>query len=126
MKRILVVDDAATVRLYHRGILEGAGFAVHEAANGAEALEKALACVAGAPFDLYVVDVNMPVMDGYAFLRALRGAALPQAPAMMVSTEGAEGDRARAFAAGANAWATKPLRPERLLAEVRLLMGVAA
>ena len=42
MKRILIVDDAATVRLYHRGILESAGYAVEEAWNGIEALEKAL------------------------------------------------------------------------------------
>ncbi|AVR98634.1 response regulator [Pseudoduganella armeniaca] len=126
MKHILVVDDAATVRLYHRGILEGAGFTVQEAANGAEALEKAIASVALRPFDLYVVDVNMPVMDGYAFLQALRGADVPQAPALMASTEAEDGDRARAFAAGANAYAVKPLRPEQLIREARLLMGVAA
>jgi two-component system chemotaxis response regulator CheY len=42
MKRILIVDDAATVRMYHRAILESAGYAVDEAVNGIEALEKAL------------------------------------------------------------------------------------
>jgi two-component system, chemotaxis family, chemotaxis protein CheY len=126
MKHILVVDDAATVRLYHRGILEAAGFTVQEAVNGAEALEKALAFVTVRPFDLYVVDVNMPIMDGYTFLLALRNADVPQAPALMASTEAQEGDRTRAFASGANAYAVKPLRPEQLLREARLLLGVPA
>ena len=60
MKRILVIDDAATVRLYHREILENAGFDVAEAINGVEALEK----IEEAPFDLYLVDINMPKLDG--------------------------------------------------------------
>ena len=69
MKRILIIDDAATVRMYHRNILESAGYAVEEAMNGIEALEKALP----EPFDLYIVDINMPKLDGYGFLRQLRG-----------------------------------------------------
>jgi two-component system chemotaxis response regulator CheY len=73
-KRILIVDDAATVRLYYRGILESAGYAVEEAMNGIEALEKAL----DAPFDLYVVDVNMPKLNGYGFLNELRQQEIPQ------------------------------------------------
>jgi two-component system, chemotaxis family, chemotaxis protein CheY len=122
MKHILIVDDAATVRMYHRAILEDAGYRVEQAVNGVEALEKAL----GAPFDLYVVDVNMPQMDGYSFLRALRGQAIPQAPAIMVSTEGEDGDRRQAFAAGANLYIVKPARAENLLRHVRLLLGEAA
>lgn len=121
-KHILIVDDAATVRLYHRAILEGAGHAVAEAANGVEALETAAATV----FDLYVVDVNMPQMDGYGFLRALRSQDGPQAPAIMVSTEAEEGDRRQAFAAGANHYLAKPARPEQLLRVVKLLLGEPA
>jgi two-component system chemotaxis response regulator CheY len=83
MKRILIVDDAATVRMYHRDILESAGYAVEEAWNGIEALEKALQ----EPFDLYLVDVNMPKLDGYGFLRELRQQEIPQMPAIIVSTE---------------------------------------
>ena len=81
MKRILVVDDAATVRMYHRGILESAGYLVEEAWNGIEALEKALE----APFDLYIVDINMPKLDGYAFLRELRQQPIAQQPAVMAT-----------------------------------------
>ena len=121
MKRILIVDDAATVRLFHRQILEAAAYAVDEAVNGIEALEKALQT----PFDLYVVDVNMPKLDGYGFLRELRGRDIPQVPAIMVSTEAAADDQKLAYASGANAYLIKPSKPEQLLLHVRLLIGEA-
>ncbi|WPL15925.1 Chemotaxis protein CheY [Thiorhodovibrio winogradskyi] len=119
MKRILVIDDAATVRLYHREILEAAGFEVSEAINGLEALER----VAEGPFDLYLVDINMPKLDGYGFLRELRGRDIPQAPAIMISTEAEESDQRRGFESGANLYLVKPARPDQLLAHVRLLLG---
>jgi two-component system chemotaxis response regulator CheY len=119
MKRILIVDDAATVRMYHRNILESAGYAVEEAMNGIEALEKALQ----SPFDLYIVDVNMPKLDGYGFLRQLRGEEIPQAPAIMVSTEAAAHDQTVAFRAGANGYLVKPVKPVQLVTHVRLLLG---
>ena len=119
-KRILIVDDAATVRMYHRGILEAAGFSVDEAVNGSEALEKALVTA----YDLYLVDVNMPKMAGYAFLRALRGHAdLAQPPAVMISTEAEAVDRTRAYEAGANFYILKPTRPDSLIGHVRVLLG---
>ena len=121
MKQILIVDDAATVRMYHRAIFEDAGYRVAEAANGVEALEKALL----AAHDLYVVDVNMPQLDGYGFLRALRAQDIAQAPAIMVTTEAAEHDRRQAFAAGANLYLVKPTNPGVLLRLARLLLGEA-
>ena len=122
MKRILIIDDAATVRMYHRTILEDAGYNVSEAINGVEALEKALQ----QPFDLYIVDINMPKLDGYGFLRQLRTEDMEQAPAIMVSTEQAEHDQIAAFRAGANCYIAKPVRPEQLLTHVRLLLGEAS
>jgi two-component system chemotaxis response regulator CheY len=120
MKRILIVDDAATVRMYHRGILESAGYLVDEAVNGMEALEKALSN----SYDLYLVDVNMPKMDGYSFLRELRGnTELEQSPAVMISTEAELVDRTKAFEAGANFYMLKPTRPESLTGHVRVLLG---
>jgi len=121
MKRILVVDDAATVRLYHRQILEQAGWLVDEAVNGVEAIEKALVST----YDLYLVDVNMPKLDGYAFLRELRSQPVVQAPAIMASTEAADSDWLRAYEAGANLYLVKPTRPEQLLLHVRALLGEA-
>jgi two-component system chemotaxis response regulator CheY len=119
MKRILVIDDAATVRMYHRNILQEAGYVVDEAINGVEALEKALQT----PYDLYIVDVNMPKLDGYGFLRELRNHDMPQVPAIMVSTEASASDRRRAYAAGANLYLVKPTRPEQLIAPIALLLG---
>jgi two-component system chemotaxis response regulator CheY len=119
MKKILIIDDAATVRMYHRNILQEAGYAVEEAINGMEALEKALQ----SQFDLYLVDVNMPKLDGYGFLRELRTQDIAQAPAIMISTEATEADRKRAYAAGANLYLVKPIQPEQLLMPVALLLG---
>ena len=121
MRRILIIDDAATVRMYHRDILESAGYEVAEAINGIEALEKALKT----PFDLFLVDVNMPKLDGFGFLRQLRLEDVPQSPAVMVSTEANERDKQVAFSAGANSYLVKPVKPVQLLTLVRLLLGEA-
>jgi two-component system chemotaxis response regulator CheY len=119
MKRILIIDDAATVRMYHRNILQAAGYVVDEAINGLEALEKALQT----PYDLYLVDINMPKLDGYGFLRELRSQDVAQVPAIMISTEASVADRQRAYAAGANLYMVKPIQPEQLLAPIALLLG---
>ena len=119
MKRVLVIDDAATVRMYHRSILEEAGYSVEEAVNGLEGLEKALQT----PFDVYIVDVNMPKIDGYGFLKQLRANEATASPAIVVSTEAAASDEALAYQAGANAYLVKPVRPEVLVNGVRLLLG---
>jgi two-component system chemotaxis response regulator CheY len=120
-KRILVVDDAATVRMYHRSVLEGAGYEVAEAINGIEGLEKTLA--APTPFDLYLVDINMPKLDGYGFLRELRSQDILQVPAVIISTEAKTQDKQRAWEAGANFYLIKPIKPDVLLAFCRLLLG---
>ncbi|SDT78017.1 response regulator [Actinoplanes derwentensis] len=109
--RVLVVDDAATVRLYHSTLLNGAGFEVSEAANGLEAVEAAL----GTEFDLFVVDVNMPKMNGYACVEALRSDSVgSDAPIVMISTEDRPGDADRAYQAGANLYLVKPVAGDRL------------
>jgi two-component system chemotaxis response regulator CheY len=107
--------------MYHRNILETAGYEVEEAWNGIEALEKAL----GIPFDFYIVDVNMPKLDGYGFLRELRRQDIPQSPAIMVSTEAAANDEMAAYRAGANGYLIKPAKPLQLLTYVRLMLGEA-
>jgi two-component system chemotaxis response regulator CheY len=119
MKRILLVDDATTVRMYHRDILESAGYMVEEAWNGVEALEKSLQ----SSFDLYLVDVNMPKLDGYGFLRELRQQEAPQMPAIIISTEAEANDELQAYRAGANGYLIKPASPLQLLTYVRLMLG---
>jgi two-component system, chemotaxis family, chemotaxis protein CheY len=120
--RILVVDDSSLVRLYCRHALENAGFEVEQAVNGIEAIEKVLQQA----FDLVIVDVNMPRMDGFSFLRELRRSASHVAtiPAMIITTEGDEEDVEDGRIAGANFYLVKPVSEADLLRHVAVLAGV--
>jgi two-component system chemotaxis response regulator CheY len=122
--RVLVVDDSSLVRLYYRSVLEKAGFKVEQAINGIEAMEKVLS----QPFDLVIVDVNMPRMDGISFLRALRRGAADVAtlPTLMISTESETQDLAAARGAGANFYLVKPVAEANLVRHVRVLTGAAS
>lgn len=125
-RQILVIDDAATVRMYHRKMLGDAGWAVDEAVNGVEALEKVAGRPKDDPFELYVVDINMPKMDGYTFVRALRRLHPEgQAPVLMVSTEAQAHDNSAAQDAGANCYLVKPAKPAELVLTAALLLGDA-
>jgi two-component system chemotaxis response regulator CheY len=119
--RILVVDDSSLVRLYCREALQKAGFEVEQAINGIEAMEKVLA----QPFDLVIVDVNMPRMDGFSFLRALRCSAsdIATLPALVITTEAGEQDIDDARSAGANFYLVKPVSEVDLLRHVAALAG---
>ena len=123
-RRVLVVDDASLVRRFYRDALERAGFHVEEALNGIEALEKLLAI----PVDGMIVDVNMPQMDGFTFLHAVRSRDLPlsSTPAMVISTEAGPQDFAAARAAGANFYLVKPVSPDELAECAAMLCGVPA
>jgi len=115
--RILVVDDSAAIRGYHTDILNRAGHETEVAINGVEGLEKALL----EEFDLFLVDVNMPKMDGYEFVRQLRGdARLSDRPAIMISTESKDHDRIAAFDAGADLYLVKPVKPDVLSAHAAI------
>jgi two-component system chemotaxis response regulator CheY len=120
--RILVVDDSSLVRLYYRSTLEKAGFEVEQAINGIEAMERALS----QRFDLVIVDVNMPRMDGFTFLRLLRCGTndVASLPALMISTEAEMQDIADARASGANFYLVKPVAEAELVRHVCALTGV--
>jgi two-component system chemotaxis response regulator CheY len=118
-----VIDDAPVVRQYHRQSLEQAGHAVAEAVNGMDALER----LQRERFDLCIVDVNMPVMDGYAFLHALRACVgVAGLPALMISSEADAIDRTQAMAAGANAYLVKPVAPSVLRAFAAAMVETGA
>jgi len=123
MKKVIVVDDAVTVRMYHRKLMEDIGFEVDEAENGLEALERALQT----PYALCLVDVNMPKMDGYRFVEELRSHPdLMAVPVIMISTEESERDREKAYMIGANYYVVKPVKGEELQACAVLLAGGVA
>jgi two-component system chemotaxis response regulator CheY len=116
--RVLIVDDAVTIRMYHRQLVEAAGCEVDAVDNGMEALEHALRQA----FDLFLVDVNMPKMDGYRFIEeARRTEDLQAIPAIMISTEAEARDRQKGYRAGANLYLVKPVKPALLQACVRLM-----
>ncbi len=120
-KRVLVIDDAALVRAYYRSALEERGFVVEEALNGLEGLEKLLL----QPFDLAIVDINMPQMDGITFLHTLRSRELPVSgvPVLVISTEAGVHDVAAARSAGANFYLVKPIKQKTLSEYAAIFCG---
>jgi two-component system chemotaxis response regulator CheY len=119
MSTIMVVDDSKTVRNYHSAILKTMGMDIVEAENGMEALEKSL----DTHIDLYLVDVNMPIMDGYSFIKDLRRQARHKdVPIIMVTTQEKEEDRINAYKVGANLFETKPIKPDQLQAYIDILV----
>ena len=79
-------------------------------------------------FDLVIVDINMPQMDGFTFLKALRRQAAPisSIPALVISTEAGPQDMAAARSAGANFYLVKPVRPDTLVEHVTIMCGLPA
>lgn len=122
--KILVVDDSMMVRQQVKRALPGAEFAVVEAQDGVDALEK---LAEHADVALIVCDVNMPRMGGMDFLEALR--ALPQCqhvPVVMLTTEAQPDLVAKAKGFGAKGWIIKPFKPELLLAAAKKLVAAKA
>jgi CheY-like chemotaxis protein len=113
VRRALVVDDSASNRELLRTILEHAGWTVEEAGDGLAAVAMATA----RPPELILLDIQMPGVDGYETLRALRGqAALAATPIYAITAYAMEGDVERGLAAGFTGYLTKPLTRRQLLA----------
>lgn len=101
---ILIIDDSLTTRMLETSILESAGFAVESAASGEEGLEMAKF----KDYALFLVDIEMPGMDGFEFVEFSRGdAALRQVPCILVSSRDSAEDKRRAEVAGASAYIVK-------------------
>ena len=118
----LVADDSPTIRGFHAAVLRAAGFAVHEAENGAAAL----AVLAGQPVDLAVVDVNMPVMDGLTFLERMTDVGARPGAVLVVSSEGADADVVEAVRRGADWYVVKPVDADTLTDLARRLTAADA
>jgi two-component system chemotaxis response regulator CheY len=120
MIKLLIVDDSALMRRQLLTLFQAEGdFEIHQARNGDEAVRE------NREFqpDVVSLDINMPKLDGYGFLRELRQQQISQQPAIMVSTEASAGDEKAAYQAGANSYLVKPVRQAQLLSHVRLLLG---
>ncbi len=108
--RVLVVDDAEQNRELVRIVLEEAGLIVEEAVNGLEACES----IARAPFDVVLMDVQMPVMDGMEATRRLRGEGL-RVPIVALTADAMKGVEQKMLACGFTAYLSKPIVVERLM-----------
>ncbi|NTV10161.1 MAG: response regulator [Zoogloea sp.] len=118
-KTIMIVDDSASLRQVVGIALKGAGYEVVEACDGRDALAK----LDGRKLHLIISDVNMPNMDGIAFVKAAK--ALPAyrfTPVIMLTTEAGEAKKQMGQAAGAKAWVVKPFQPSQMLAAVSKLV----
>jgi len=117
--RILLVDDTATNRVLQRTVLEAAGYEVEEATTGAEALER----LQGQPFDLMILDLLLPEMDGFEVLEAWRGLSRPgEMPILVMSALGDEEARIRALRLGASDFLLRPAGRAELMARVAGLL----
>ena len=117
--RALIVDDSRAMRLILTRILGELGFDTVDAQNGCEALAR---MAAGGPFDVALVDWNMPEMNGYDFLVALRADVAYRAlPVIMVTTETETTQVVRALEAGANEYIMKPFTKDIIRGKLDLL-----
>jgi two-component system chemotaxis response regulator CheY len=109
----LVVEDSPTMRqLIAFALKRIQGSRVVEATDGVDALRK----LASQRFDMLLVDINMPIMDGLKLVSLVRGdPANKDIPIIIITTEGAEEDRKRALSLGANAYLAKPIQTQELL-----------
>ena len=119
-KTILIVDDSASLRTVVKMALQRAGYAVVEAADGLEGLA---ALEAAGKVHLIVSDVNMPNMDGIAFVSRVKQHPRHKfVPVVMLTTEGQDAKKEQGRAAGAKAWIVKPFNPPQLLDAVSKLI----
>ncbi len=114
---VLVVDDEAALRRTIRASLTTSGFSVEEAGNGAEAI----VAIQRRPFDLVLLDVNMPGRNGVEVCQQIRALA-PRTGIVMVTVRDAEEDKVRALEAGADDYVTKPFRFRELVARLRAVL----
>ncbi len=119
-KRVLIVDDEPNIVTSLEFLMEDAGFEVQTASNGEQALERAARF---AP-DLVLLDVMMPVLNGYEVCQRLKAdARLRSTRVLMLSAKGRDVEIAKGLELGADGYMTKPFSTRDLLAKVRELLG---
>jgi two-component system chemotaxis response regulator CheY len=120
-KHILIVDDSKTVRNLVSYVMKKEGFRVIAAEDGLDGLEK---LYSAKQVDMVICDVNMPRMDGFTFIKNVRQQEeYRELPIIVLSTEGEERDIQTGMRLGANMYMVKPAQPEKLLRNVKMLLG---
>ena len=117
---VLAVDDSKTMRNMIRLALESAGFTVHTADDGVHGVE----VLDGLAPDVIITDINMPRMDGFWFIDAVRGQDGHRAtPILVLTTESGDDLKMRARKAGATGWIVKPFDPQKLIKACQMVAG---
>jgi two-component system, chemotaxis family, chemotaxis protein CheY len=115
-KKILVVDDSATLRASVNYTLKSAGFETINAVNGADGLEKLTeAHKQGDQIGMIISDINMPVMDGITFIKEVKKTPFKFLPILVLTTESQDDMKLKGKQAGASGWLVKPFKPEQLV-----------
>lgn len=122
MKSILIIEDNEDIRELERDYLEAEGFAVDLAADGRQGLAAALAaapseCAPHAPYDLVVLDLMLPGIDGFAVCRGIR--AQSEVPILMATAKREDIDKIRGLGLGADDYLVKPFSPYEFVARVK-------
>lgn len=119
-KKVLCVDDSSTIRMLVKKALNPEGYTVLEAEDGQKALDKSKE----ETVDLFIVDVNMPVMDGFTFVKEVKKMdAYQEAPIIFLTTESAAQKKEVGKELGVNGWFVKPFEAPSLLKVVNMLVG---
>ena len=120
--KVLIVEDSHTMRqLISFALKRIREIRIVEASDGVDGLKK----LSTEKFDLILTDINMPVMDGLKLVSLVRNDAnYKNIPIVVITTEGAQEDRDRALALGANDYLSKPIQPNRILEVVRTLLKI--
>ena len=119
---VLIVEDSPTMRqLIAFALKRIRGVRIVEASDGVDGLKK----LSSERFDLILTDINMPIMDGLKLVSLVRNDAnYKSIPIVVITTEGAQEDRERALALGANDYITKPIQPTKILEVARTLLKI--
>lgn len=122
--KVLVVEDSPTMRqLIVFALKRIRGLQITEANDGVGGLKK----LSAEKFDLILTDINMPIMDGLKLVGLIRNdPQYKEVPVVVITTEGAQEDRDRALALGANEYITKPIQTAKIIDVVRRLLDVNA
>jgi two-component system, chemotaxis family, chemotaxis protein CheY len=121
--KVLIVEDSPTMRqLISFALKRLRGIRIIEASDGVDGLKK----LSTEKFDLIFTDINMPIMDGLKLVSLVRNDAnYKGTPIVVITTEGAQEDRERALALGANDYITKPIQANKILDVARALLNIA-
>lgn len=121
--KVLAIDDSKTIRELLRSVMEEAGFDFTSAVDGLDGVER----YAEVRPDIVITDINMPNMDGYGVIDAIRKGDIDnQVPILVLTTESGDKLKARAREAGATGWIVKPFDDVALVSVIRRVTGMVA